>query len=202
LNDSRQSDQEKRNRNDAFDYVLAGLVFLASFISGGIKSDAAPNQNQDRANNEIAHWTRVVGIWTRWLVIVGAISGAILLLQFCVLQKTDETQRAIQRAFISVQEIKIDPIYNGDAVSAWDIHPLVENSGYTPTKDLKYYVTSNAGPYRTKELSATSYPAESDPSIIDPEFWYYFPQRITSPECHWDLKQRLISRVLGWNLGK
>lgn len=79
--DESESKEAKPETNKAFSYVLAGLVLVASFIAASIPSHANSEGDGNNSQNEIARWTRVLGWWTRWMVIVGLITASILFLQ-------------------------------------------------------------------------------------------------------------------------
>jgi len=46
----------------------------------------------------------------------------------------------VQRAFITSSELEIDPIRSEDnSVAAWNIKVILENSGSTPARDLRFW---------------------------------------------------------------
>src|SRR5438552_18731965 len=60
--------------------------------------------------------------------------------------RTDETTRealvSVQRAFVFPRTIELVPTKNdaGDAVVSWFFYPVWENSGNTPTIDLRIFI--------------------------------------------------------------
>jgi hypothetical protein len=77
LADEGESEDKKPKTNKSLDYILASFIFIASFIAASIPSNENPERNATNTQEQIAEWTRVVAKWTRWLVVVGAVVGAI-----------------------------------------------------------------------------------------------------------------------------
>jgi hypothetical protein len=112
---SDESNDDKPEANKGIDYVLAGLAFLVATVWGGITDKNA--SDGDNANLEIANWTRVVGKWTRGLVIVGAIVGGLTImvlgLQTCILNNQLVEMRDENRAWIAPKMMQIGEITSG-----------------------------------------------------------------------------------------
>lgn len=89
-----------------------------------------------------AHWRTIIDTnmvaFTGLLVVVGA-------LQFCTLEKTDETYRSAQRAFALVKEMKAIPTTADGKTVTWHIGANWENTGSTPTRDLRLYFQCQLG---------------------------------------------------------
>ena len=139
MSDQKNGNEDKPGNNQGFDYVLAALIFVASFVAGSIPSKGDPERDTNSTNNEIARWTRVVGVWTRILAGVGVVTTAVLFLQFCTLHNTDKTTRealiAANRGWIAPLRVELtagvdDP--NGPSVI---IH--YQNVGHSPARDVR-----------------------------------------------------------------
>jgi hypothetical protein len=165
LRNNQNGNDDQTKGYGALNYILSGLILLASFVTSGISSNNAPNQNLDDSNKEIARWTRVVGRWTRGLAIVGAITAAVLLGQLGIFWRTDETQRAIQRAAVTSYEIKITQIG-----SDWQISPILENAGNSPALNLRFRVmrTYFSPLWQMRRLNMT--PGVENPDVNEIEF--------------------------------
>jgi hypothetical protein len=77
-------------------------------------------------------------------------------LQWGTLEKSEETARVTQRPYVSAPELRIvkrEPIY-------WMFQVMVENSGGTPTKDLRYVVVSSYNVAPTDPEDAFLHPKE------------------------------------------
>jgi len=69
-------------------------------------------------------------LFTFGLIVVG-------FLQWNILEKTDETIRLRDRAFISVDGLEIRPQKDGIGnILRWRIDPIITNNGLTPTREL------------------------------------------------------------------
>jgi hypothetical protein len=100
--------------------------------------------NPDKTNEHIANATKAVAIWTRWLVFVGILTAVVLGLQLRMLQQTDKTMRAGERAFVFVNQ---SPVIQWEAAQLMDGNIVTrrasiewENSGNSQTKNLIVYL--------------------------------------------------------------
>jgi hypothetical protein len=136
LRDDQKGDNDKAKGNKTLDYIASGLVLLVAAVCGTIVSKSAPNENANDSNDEIAHWTRVVGIWTRGLVIIGVITAVVLGGQAYLLWMTDNTARISNRPYVFLRDI----VFTGVDVGGkprWAGTPIWENGGNTSTGLMK-----------------------------------------------------------------
>jgi hypothetical protein len=96
----------------------------------------------------------IYGTWT-----IAAATIGLSLLSFCGLQdsrKTADIQAgltrqsnrinreaftAVQRAFVTVRDVKIENVLGPDGKTAfWSLTPIIQNSGNTPTKNLNFMI--------------------------------------------------------------
>lgn len=93
----------------------------------------ASDKYKNNSNDQMAKWTRKLAIYTRRLCWVGLATGFLTILvlgiQACLLYRTDETQRLIQRAFIFRNGYALISEDNGRDVTDWKLTPILENSG-------------------------------------------------------------------------
>jgi len=105
LSDEQNGEHEKSKTNRSFDYILSALVFVVSAIAASKSSKNESEQNTNDASYQIARWTAVVARWTRWLVIVGVITGGVLALQAVTLINQLDEMRNDQRPWIGLDGI-------------------------------------------------------------------------------------------------
>jgi hypothetical protein len=110
------------------------------------------NDNGEHALNErnMVRATQRLSYFTAALVIVAILSFVASLLQWDAIRSSDKTTREsfalVQRAFITVKELKFTP-HHGDnnKIVSWSYSPVIENSGSTPTKNLEFITASGLG---------------------------------------------------------
>jgi hypothetical protein len=93
----------------------------------GSNSEASPN---DRL---LVEYTRSLRNWTVGLVLVGLLTAGVLSLQWGTFEKTDQTLKAEQRPWVSLQGMDVvsDLIWRPDGAHL-DIHFVLKNTGHTP----------------------------------------------------------------------
>ncbi|WP_156180004.1 hypothetical protein [Bradyrhizobium sp. LTSPM299] len=111
------------------------------------QTSASPNESQTGKAGDVPHeglleqYTKSLRDWTGGLVFVGLITVAVLSLQWWTFEKTDETNRAGLRPYISGVGLSADidrfPGY-------WALKATLENSGGTPPTQLRYVIRSSA----------------------------------------------------------
>ena len=78
--------------------------------------------------------------WTAALCLVAVVSATISYFQWRALARTDETTRealiSVQRAFVVIKDFKLQRIIDTKRIPAYQITPLWENSGLTPTREM------------------------------------------------------------------
>ena len=170
MSNEQNGEHEKPKTNRAFDYVLSALVFIASALTASIFSKNEPKQNTNDANYQIARWTAVVGRWTRWLVIVGVITAAVLAVQAIILINQLGEMRTDQRAWIA----PIGARLNGELIAGQPINVLVDfaNSGKEPALNV-VNIASGAPIF----LSAN----RNSRRNLNPDHWFRPP----STAAHW-----------------
>jgi len=145
---------------------MSAIVFIAWTVTTGISSNNKPEQDKNDANYQIARWTAVVGQWTRWLVIVGAITAAVLTIQAIILINQLGEMRTDQRAWIA----PIGARLNGELITGQPINVLVDfaNSGKEPALNLINVATAGISfPMSEQELTAELKFGPAAPSAID-----------------------------------
>jgi hypothetical protein len=106
-------------------------------------------------NDPLANATRKLVVWTRVLagaavvsLIVAGVSLCAAFLQWGALRRADDTTReaftAVQRAFVTVGDLAIAPVVGDQGkTDLWQVTPIIENSGNTPTKNLRYLFSTS-----------------------------------------------------------
>jgi hypothetical protein len=130
----KEQNDGKQQHSKGVDVLIKGLIRFLHAIDESLSGKYPPNNNTDDTNAEIAKWTGVVAKWTRYLVGVGVITAAILILQVCVTVESDRTIRANERAYVY-------PAWEGLTFNFvrgfWASNTFWENTGNTPTVGLK-----------------------------------------------------------------
>ena len=173
MSDDQKGDDDKPEANKGTDYVLAGLVFLAATVWGGITGKSTTDNDAGDSTRELAKWTKVVGFWTRGLVVVAVITAVVLLGQLCILYKTDQTSRATNRAFVYFETVSFTPYPFKGTPALVAIETIIINSGNTPAYRVaikfdcpdKTGVGSNADPFDSAKLESKYDP----PTFLGPK---------------------------------
>jgi hypothetical protein len=125
------------------------IANLASAYVNSRKANSEKPTGELRAANWTARATIAIAVLTAVTIVVGTA-------QYFVLKRADETTResfsAVQRAFVTVTDVAIDsfhqkvmPPMEGDLF--WRFTPMIENSGTTPTRNLRWTTSAtNEGP--------------------------------------------------------
>jgi hypothetical protein len=136
LRDEKVDKDNDPKGTKGIDNILATLIWLAIAVWPLKSRRNPPKEKADESDHEIAEWTKVVARWTRGLVFVGGITAVVLGAQFCVLWRTDQIFRDIDRAFLASYEVRINK--NGDGEKAtWEISPFLENAGNTSAVKIR-----------------------------------------------------------------
>jgi hypothetical protein len=106
----------------------------------------------------LAKYTKSLRNWTVCLVVVGFLTTLVLILQWRSFEKADETSRAGLRPYVSGVGLNADterfPLY-------WDLSAVIENSGGTPPRELRYVIRSSPDfPLDPEEVF--QHPSETD----------------------------------------
>ena len=137
-------------------------VISETAISANENHSAAKDQKRasEEAPNDrlLVKYTKSLRNWTMGLVIVGVLTVAILSLQWLTFEKTDETNRVALRPYISGvglnAEVERWPGY-------WVLKAVLENTGGTPSLDLRYVIRSSPEfPVDPEEMY--QWPSETD----------------------------------------
>lgn len=97
----------------------------------------APRTSDSRYGTDktIAEATVVIAVATIVTIVVAG-------LQLCALWQAEATTRSIQRPFVTASKLSIE--YDGKGY--WFFRVLAQNSGNTPTKNLRYILTASQSP--------------------------------------------------------
>jgi hypothetical protein len=153
LGDEQTGGDDQAKRHGALDYVLGGLILVASFIAGTVPSQHKSNSNKDNPNSEIAKWTRVVGRWTRGMVIVGVLTVGVLSLQAWAFIQSE-------RAYLIVDRFAFDGGLTPDKQIA--LGYMIKNTGRSAAEITDTSVSIGAvlhGYDRLKEVNENPIPA-------------------------------------------
>jgi hypothetical protein len=132
--------------------------FIAGFHERQRKSEKREAQ-RDRNETRLAYWTRIVGIFTFGLSVIGV--GTV-----CILWKTDQTARDINRAFVFLRDISLGAIAE-DGETRWLTVPIWENGGNTPTRDMKSKISVLVAPIKFPDgISRCDFNARAAPVPI------------------------------------
>jgi hypothetical protein len=92
----------------------------------------------------VGRWTRVLGIFTGLLVAVTIGGVVVSVLQFQALKEANNDNKkalvAVQRAFITVSELKQEPAVRNDGTKYWRVAPIIKNTGNTPAVGVSLVV--------------------------------------------------------------
>ena len=81
-----------------------------------------------------------------------------------------EAYTAVQRAFITISDVEINPIYDNGEITHWALRINIENSGSTPSVDLNVVPTNTDFPVGPQEGWSKIYPSVRLPNVPnDPE---------------------------------
>jgi hypothetical protein len=135
LKDEQKRDDNKPKSSNGFDYVLSGLVLFTAAVCGSITGDHAADNKENPTNYEIARWTRVVGLWTRGLVIVGVITAGVLGAQTCTLINQLAEMKAEQRPWLQIGTSAVTPLtYDDKGNVHLMLQTAVKNIGHFPAQ--------------------------------------------------------------------
>jgi hypothetical protein len=136
LSNESEGKKNEPSANQGFDYILAVFIFIASLITGTKPSKENSQGNTSNPDYQIAKWTKVVGRWTRWLVVVGAITTAVLALQTCILKNQLTETRLEQRAWIAPERIIAPENFQQGKDEPAAIGLAFQNTGKEPAFDV------------------------------------------------------------------
>lgn len=125
-----------------------------------------------------SHWVEI--FLTAALVFVGLMQLKVYWRQARIMDsqtriaENANAQNAItNRAFVTSNEVNIKEERKNGIMMGWTLHPIVVNSGNTPTVNLEYHVTRTEGTQKWTEMLAPTYPIGGHPTLTDPEQEYY-----------------------------
>jgi hypothetical protein len=93
-------------------------------------------KTQHTSENPIERYSRQLVQATAGLILVGAITAIILLLQYCTLTDTEITNQSVERAFVTVSNLRQEQLKDRTGKLLWRYTPAIENSGTTPTASV------------------------------------------------------------------
>jgi hypothetical protein len=73
-----------------------------------------------------------------------------------------EAYTAVQRAFITVSDVEMTPLYDNGEITHWALRVNVENSGNTPTVDLNVVPTNTSYPIERQEVRSPGVPNDPE----------------------------------------
>jgi hypothetical protein len=119
------------------DISFGGVSISSEFVEDWLAwhENAQRRIQREHLENErvIAKWTRTLGQFTKWLVIVSALAGLISLLTAWILYTSDQTSRLRDRAFIYFGNPHITP-YPNTTPTVWAFDINVTNTGNMPAR--------------------------------------------------------------------
>jgi hypothetical protein len=80
--------------------ILAATLAVLYVAFEAFIAQRNPEHRADDSNAEVAKWTKVVGKWTKWLVVVGLLSVVAVSLQWCTFVESERAQLAVSGARI------------------------------------------------------------------------------------------------------
>lgn len=160
--------------------VILLVLVVASFlmpIYGEICNKNEYTQAKERSSHPIVFvvfWHIVKALDAGGVAITAlatlAISGFTATLWYSTDAMRKETIRSstafknTQRAYVTSNEVLIEArLSKSGAISSWIVRPVIENSGSTPTKDLRYNFSGVAGPSHDNYVGVVLPVAEEDP---------------------------------------
>jgi hypothetical protein len=165
------------------------------------QNEKPPKRNWEAAAKP--HWIEIVlGIF---LAVIGVFQVCIYMRQASIMDRQatiSSEQNAItvttQRAFVSVNDIEIISHKDADGkVSSWEFNVIVENTGSTPTVESNYLPSGGQGGNRARDLNASFYPENMEPSVMDPAQHYYAVMHAFKTRRRLPLGPRAKRKLLG-----
>jgi small-conductance mechanosensitive channel len=93
-NGAAQHEKQEGNR------MREPFASLLNAIASRILTEEVNRTQIHQTNEHIASATQSVAKWTRGLVLVGAVTAGVLVLQYCILRTSDETYRITNRPYV------------------------------------------------------------------------------------------------------
>jgi hypothetical protein len=120
-------------RSNSMLSAAAGLIYsVAQRVS---KGDSRDDQTAE-TNRRIANSTVAVAYLTLGLLVMSAVTCGVLVKQWQTFEKTDQTLKAQERAFIYVDKFDFNIMPNGRTIT-----PIWKNSGSTQATDVFTYLS-------------------------------------------------------------
>jgi hypothetical protein len=99
-----------------------------------------PNNRPNEA--QIAEYTRSLSNWTKGLVFVGIATVAVLTLQLCTLDKSDETLRAEQRPWMQFAQLDfVAPLHCDRGAAKTRVKLMLNNAGHSPALHVNTFIS-------------------------------------------------------------
>jgi hypothetical protein len=155
----------------AFLLVLLGMIgsVLVLIMASTIRSDERPIERKRFILEKMT--ASFLGIYT-------ILTGGIMYESIQQAALTRDSFTTVQRAFITVVDLQLEATRDAQGkATSWMFIPIIENSGATPTKDMKVTGIMTGGPTKPEEGWRQLYPGVQlphDPS--DPDETYYLPE--------------------------
>jgi hypothetical protein len=144
-------------------FALVGLIIWDTCKPS--QSPKSENGWLAKACDPMIWFTGMLAFFTLGLVYVADKTDA-------TLRDTLATNQSTQRAFLTVKDLRIDGSSDqaNATIQAWHFTPIIENSGNTPTKDLRFNMMIDGGPTEPEEGWTAPYPGVDLPDgPVDPE---------------------------------
>jgi hypothetical protein len=155
----------------AFLLVLLGMIgsVLVLIMASTIRSVERPIERKRFVLEKIT--ALFLGIYT-------ILTGGIMYESIQQAALTRDSFTTVQRAFITIVDLQFEATRDAQGkATSWMFIPIIENSGSTPTKDMKVTRIMTGGPTKPEEGWSQSYPSiklPHDPG--DPDEVYYKPE--------------------------
>ena len=111
---------------------------LIQYVKAQLEKRRA-KKNEEKPEDRAARKTATATVWMAFFAFVAT---AVAIEQGLLLRQADQTARNVQRAFVSFTDFYYRSEGNPkDGVIKWDIVPVIENSGVTPTRNAYLFVS-------------------------------------------------------------
>ena len=142
-----QEPNSTNSDNDSKSHNLAGLSWYIAQLNCKFH-EYRSQKKQERAENPSEY--RVANA-TVWIAIFTAVLMVVAFLQYCTLQKTNETAQATSRAYVYFDRVRLIENVDSDGKPVFAVVATIMNSGTTPSRELRALVDCALVPQTTAE---------------------------------------------------
>lgn len=148
IKNHKQPYSYKANRS-----IAANIRDLTNTIANEAEANRQEQENENKSRNNRENWTLFLVFLTTIFVFIQAISFSITIIdarkatkkqQELTVESNEITRKAytaVQRAFLLVDELRVNPIKDENgSIQRWEYIPIIRNSGNTPATKVDYII--------------------------------------------------------------